>query len=145
MMAPNWIPVPPDPERFNPLVWEIARQIPPGKVYSYGQIAELIPPSPGITPQDYAAFRSRWAGSAMSHCPEGVPWHRVINAQGKISFSNPGMHARQRELLEAEGVIFDTRERVDLARFGWTGPSRDWLQSRDLLPPDQKYQQTGLL
>ena len=135
---------PPDPGRFDPLVWEIARQIPSGKVFTYGQIAELIPSSPGVPASEYAAYRSRWAGSAMSKCPDDVPWQRVINSQGKISFSNPKMKARQRALLEAEGVEFDARERIDLARFGWTGPTREWLETHDLLVPPQKFQQSGL-
>jgi methylated-DNA-protein-cysteine methyltransferase-like protein len=136
---------PPDPERFDPLVWEIARQIPSGKVFTYGQIAELIPPSPGVPAAEYAAYRSRWAGGAMSKCPNDVPWQRVINSQGKISFSNPNMKARQRALLEAEGVEFDARERIDLARFGWAGPSREWLEAHGLIVPPQKFQQPGLL
>ena len=143
-MEQNWS-TPPDPERFDPLVWEIARQIPAGKVFTYKQIAELIPASPGIPANEYAAYRSRWTGSAMSKCPGDVPWQRVINSQGKISFSNPKMKARQRALLEAEGVEFDARERVDLTRFGWTGPSREWLESHGLIPPEPKFQQPGLI
>ncbi len=136
---------PPDPERFDPLVWEIARQIPSGKVFTYGQIAELIPPSPGVPAAEYGAYRSRWAGGAMSKCPKDVPWQRVINSQGKISFSNPNMKARQRALLEAEGVEFDARERIDLARFGWAGPSREWLEAHGLQPPPEKFQQSSLI
>ncbi len=53
----------------------------------------------------------------MAHCPDGVPWWRVINAQGRIS-AREGAE-RQRGLLEGEGVVFDERGRVDLNRFGW--------------------------
>jgi methylated-DNA-protein-cysteine methyltransferase-like protein len=56
----------------------------------------------------------------MAQCPDDVPWWRVINAQGKIS-ERPGA-AEQRQRLEAEGVIFDEKDRIDLKRFGWQGP-----------------------
>jgi len=113
---------PPDPMTFKLQVWEIVKQIPVGKVATYGQIAALIPPPPGMTENDYRAFSPRWVGGAMASCPEGVPWQRVVNAQGKISLRGGG-ESRQRELLEAEGVFFDERGRIDLKRFGWAGPS----------------------
>jgi methylated-DNA-protein-cysteine methyltransferase related protein len=111
---------PPDPHGFNLRVWEIVRQIPPGRVATYGQIAAQLPPPPGIDPQDYRAFGARWVGGAMANAPAGVPWQRVLNAQGKISL-RPGLGAaRQRELLEEEGIVFDERGRIDLKRFAWT-------------------------
>jgi methylated-DNA-protein-cysteine methyltransferase-like protein len=50
-----------------------------------------------------------------------VPWHRVINARGTVSARAAGTAFEhiQRALLEAEGVVFDDRGRVDLDRFGW--------------------------
>lgn len=113
-------PAPPSWPEFNETVWEIVRQIPPGRVATYGQIAALIPAPQRIDPAEFLAWRARWVGTAMSASPQGVPWQRVINAQGKISPRGPGA-ARQRDLLEAEGVAFDDRERVDLAKFGWEG------------------------
>jgi methylated-DNA-protein-cysteine methyltransferase related protein len=112
---------PPDPVAFKAHVWELVRQIPPGKVATYGQIAALIPVPNGISEKDYRAFSPRWVGGAMAACPDDVPWQRVINAQGKISVRGGG-ELRQRELLEAEGVEFDERERVDLHRYAWNGP-----------------------
>ncbi len=103
-------------------VWEMVRQIPIGRVATYGQIASLINPLEGITPQAYKAFSPRWVGGAMAACPDDVPWQRVINSQGKISLRRGEGQTHQRELLEAEGVIFDERERVDLSRFRWSGP-----------------------
>lgn len=112
---------PPDPLAFREAVWDIVRSIPPGRVATYGQIANLVTIPGGISPQDYRAFAPRWVGGAMAACPPDVPWQRVINSQGKISLS--GMAgARQRELLESEGIIFDERERIDLKRFAWVGP-----------------------
>jgi len=110
---------PPDPREFNQQVWEIVRQIPAGKVSTYGWIAALISPPPGVDAKDYIAFGARWVGGAMAACPQGVPWQRVINAQGKISLRQGA--EQQRELLEKEGVEFDEHGRVDLVRFGWDG------------------------
>ena len=61
-----------------------------------------------------------WVGSAMAACPEDTPWHRVINAQGKISLRGGGDSA-QRVRLEDEGVIFDERGRVNLKEYQWNG------------------------
>jgi methylated-DNA-protein-cysteine methyltransferase-like protein len=116
---------PPERDFFNAQVWELVQQIPVGRVSTYGQIAALIPPPAGMSEQDYKAWGARWVGGAMAACPEGVPWQRVINSQGKISLRPGGGSQRQRELLEAEGIVFDERERVDMKRFGWSGPARN--------------------
>ena len=114
---------PPNPHEFNAQVWGIVRQIPPGSVATYGQVAALVPIPPGMAPQDYRAFGARWVGGAMAACPEGVPWQRVVNAQGKISLPPGRGYEHQRELLEAEGVTFNDRARIDLKRYGWNGPN----------------------
>ena len=110
---------PPNPTDFNLKVWEIVRKVPKGTVCTYGQIAAMIPTPPSMTLKDYEAFGARWVGGAMARCPDDVPWQRVINAQGKIS-ARPGA-GLQRQLLEAEGVIFDERGRVDLSVYQWDG------------------------
>ena len=85
---------------------------------TYGQVAGGISPPGGISSENYRAFGARWVGGAIASCPPGVPWHRVINSQGKISL--PGAAGiEQRALLEAEGVVFDARGKIDLNRFGW--------------------------
>ena len=94
-------------------VYAIVRQIPPGKVSTYGRIA-------AITPVPRGARGVGWALAGLG--PEQsreVPWWRVINAAGRIS--NEFHAAIQRELLEAEGVEFDERGYVDLERFLWDG------------------------
>jgi len=122
-----------DQAAFRKQVWEIVRQIPPGKVSTYGQVATLIPPPRGMGLQDYAAWGSRWVGGAMAACPDDVPWQRVINSQGKVSL-RPGSGAvRQRQMLEEEGVLFDARDRVDLKKYAWVGPSTEWLQAHGLV------------
>lgn len=111
---------PPNRLHFYQQVWDLVRQVPPGRVVTYGQIATILGAPPGMHIKDYLAFGARWVGGAMADCPTGVPWQRVINAQGKISLRQNA--DEQRQLLEAEGVIFDERERVDLKVFGWDGP-----------------------
>ena len=119
---------------FNALVWQVARQIPAGRVCSYGQIAAFIPKPAGVALEDFRAFRAQWVGRAMASCPSDVPWQRVVNAQGKVS---PRQGAElQRSLLESEGVVFDARQRIDLNRFGWAGPEKAWLLENHLEIPE---------
>ncbi|MCJ7723134.1 MAG: MGMT family protein [Anaerolineales bacterium] len=124
---------PHDPTAFKLLVWEIVRQVPPGRVTTYGRIAAMIQPPAGMNAKSYLAFGSRWVGGAMAACPDDVPWQRVINAQGMIS-SRPGA-GKQREFLEDEGVEFNDRGRIDFKEYDWAGPPAEWLKSHGLLPP----------
>ncbi|GIK10436.1 MAG: hypothetical protein JETCAE02_25550 [Anaerolineaceae bacterium] len=110
---------PPNVQQFQSLVWDLVRRIPRGRVAAYGQIALMLPPPPEVEFEAYRAFGPRWVGGAMANCPDDVPWQRVINAKGEIS-PRPGAQ-RQRELLEAEGVVFDEKGRVDFKKFGWKG------------------------
>ncbi|EIJ41215.1 putative methylated DNA-protein cysteine methyltransferase [Beggiatoa alba B18LD] len=92
-------------------IWSIVQQIPVGNVASYGQIARLA----GLPRQ------ARLVGYALHHLPpdSDVPWFRVLNAQGKISFPlDSDLYLWQKQLLEAEGVIF-WQGKVDLQQFGW--------------------------
>jgi len=91
-------------------VYEIVRDIPPGSVMTYGQIAKLC--RRPLTP--------RAVGWAMNDCPEDVPWHRVVNSKGGCSTdalpgSEPG---RQRRRLEDEGIEFGASGTLDLSRYG---------------------------
>jgi methylated-DNA-protein-cysteine methyltransferase-like protein len=89
------------------------RKVPRGKVATYGQIAMLA----GLEGQ------ARQVGYAMAAVPSSstIPWHRVINAQGRVSMRSEGLGGTiiQQQLLEREGVLFDAGGRVALARFGW--------------------------
>lgn len=101
---------------------------------TYGGIAALIPPPADMFLPSYRRVRARWAGYAMQKCPEELPWHRVVNAQGRVSpRMGHGPHV-QRLLLQEEGVAFDARGCIDLDACRWF-PSEDWLTSRGLLPP----------
>ncbi len=91
------------------------RQIPRGRVSTYGIVAELA----GLP------RRARLVGTVLKHAPSSrdLPWFRVINAGGRISLpSGSDSYARQKSKLEAEGVIF-RGDRVDMKRYGW--PPRD--------------------
>jgi methylated-DNA-protein-cysteine methyltransferase-like protein len=109
---------PPNQQAFFQQVWDLVRRIPPGRVATYGQIALMLPPPPGTEFEGYRVFGPRWVGGAMAACPDDVPWQRVINAQGRIS-QRPGAE-KQRQLLEAEGIVF-VKDRIDLKKYGWKG------------------------
>ncbi len=108
---------PPNQADYYAQVWELVRQIPSGKVATYGQIAKMLPPPQGVEFEAYLAFGPRWVGGAMANCPDGVPWQRVINAKGEISQRSGAQ--RQEELLIEEGVEFSKKGRVDLKKYGW--------------------------
>ena len=96
---------------FFQRVYQIVGQIPPGKVVSYGQIARLLG-SPRA---------ARQVGWAMRRCPDGLPWQRVVKADGSIA---GGLHAPVRKaLLEAEGIPFTLDGRVDMPLCQWESPS----------------------
>ena len=111
---------PPNQQAYYAQVWELVRQIPEGKVATYGQVALILPPPQGVEFETYRAFGPRWVGGAMAACPEDVPWQRVINSKGEIS-QRPGAQ-KQKELLLEEGVVFNEKGRVDLKKYGWGGP-----------------------
>lgn len=98
-------------------IYEVVRQIPPGKVASYGLIARIVA---RCTPR-----RVGYALAALRTNDKDVPWQRVVNSQGQLSLRGP----EQRLLLEAEDVAFDDQGRIDLKRFGWSGPDEAWLEA----------------
>ena len=112
----------PDQQAYYEQVWHLVRQVPPGRVVTYGQIAQMLPLPMGVDPQDYKTFSSRWVGSAMAACPDDVPWQRVINSQGKIS-ERPGAE-RQQQPLEKEGIAF-VKDKVNLKMYQWHGPGQE--------------------
>jgi methylated-DNA-protein-cysteine methyltransferase related protein len=102
------------PERASDYerIYAVVLRIPRGRVATYGQIAEL------------AGLRghARQVGYALHALPESrrVPWHRVINAKGRVSArADPDWEQIQRQLLEREGLQFDAAGRTDLLRYGW--------------------------
>ncbi len=94
-------------------VWQVVAGIPRGHVLTYGEVARLAGMSRA----------ARRVSQAMRRAPRSMklPWHRVINAQGKISFPQDSTgYQRQKELLQQEGVVF-LNGKIDLQRFGYQG------------------------
>lgn len=92
-------------------IYEVVKNIPKGKVATYGQVALLV-------------GNPRWArvvGYALHQNPDPstIPCHRVVTREGKVAeiFAFGG-GAVQRQLLEAEGVVFSQNGTVDLEKFG---------------------------
>jgi methylated-DNA-protein-cysteine methyltransferase related protein len=107
---------PQDEPSFRERVYELVRRIPAGRVMSYGQVARVLG----------AGYDARAIGNVMHATPEdgrGIPWHRVINAQGGCSTA--GMTTPpdlQQRLLEAEGVVFDEKGRCRIEKYLWAPP-----------------------
>jgi len=98
-------------------VYKIVGQIPLGKVVSYGQIARLLG-----NPR-----AARQVGWAMRQCPDGLPWQRVVGADGSVA---GGMFPEIREsLLRTEGVVFRPDGRIDMSLCQWN-PEREKLRCR---------------
>lgn len=96
---------------YRQQLWTLIGAIPPGQVATYGQLAELA----GLR------GRARWVGQVLKQLPEGskLPWHRVINASGQISFPYASeAYQRQRSLLETEGICFQG-QKISLKRYRW--------------------------
>ena len=94
-------------------VWQVVQGIPRGHVLTYGEVARLA----GLP------RAARRVSQAMRRAPKGgeLPWHRVVNAQGKISFpEDSDGYRRQRALLQEEGIVFQG-DRIDLQRYGYQG------------------------
>ena len=112
------------PARIFQAIWECVARIPRGRVATYGQISRMVGLPGG----------ARTVGWAMGALPDGltiggrpVPWHRVINAQGRISPRRGGLDGgqeRQASALRREGTRVAPGGAVDLRRFLWTGPRR---------------------
>jgi methylated-DNA-protein-cysteine methyltransferase-like protein len=92
----------------NERVYAAVKRIPRGKVATYGQIARIA----GLGPL------ARQVGYALRALDDdSVPWHRVVNGRGLVSVRSEA--DLQRDLLEAEGVVFDDTGRIDLTRYQW--------------------------
>lgn len=93
-------------------VYKLVKQIPRGRVLTYGAVARVLRLPGG----------ARTAGRAMAGCPsgKGIPWHRVLGAGGKLLIREP-YASLQRKLLESEGVQM-TERRVNMKLHEWTIP-----------------------
>jgi methylated-DNA-protein-cysteine methyltransferase-like protein len=91
----------------------VIRRIPPGWVATYGQVAAMA----GMP------RRARLVGRVLQRLDPAtkIPWHRVVNAKGEVSYSlsRNGGDVLQRRLLEKEGLSFDDKNRLNLERCRW--------------------------
>jgi len=105
-------------KNYRAEVYDLVKNIPRGRVMTYGQIAIILG----------EGYTARTVGYVM-HCSEdGVPWQRVINSQGKCSTSKLSIPIDlQQAMLEQEGVVFSDKGKCDLDRFQWwrEGSERD--------------------
>lgn len=96
---------------YRERVYEIVRQIPAGRVMTYGQIADILG----------EGYTARTVGYVMHGADtENVPWQRVINSKGSCSTGRMTMPLNlQQQMLEADGVKFDEKGRCDLKSVQW--------------------------
>jgi methylated-DNA-protein-cysteine methyltransferase-like protein len=101
-----------DEPNYRKRVYDIVRQIPRGRVMTYGQIAEILG----------EGYTARTVGYVMHGAnAENVPWQRVINAQGKCSTAKMTLPINlQQSILESEGVTFDSKGKCDLGSALWS-------------------------
>ncbi|KXH80704.1 MGMT family protein [Sporosarcina sp. HYO08] len=92
---------------FTENVIRIIKNIPVGTVMTYGQVAAVAGNPRGA--RQVVRILHTMSGKHQ------LPWHRVINAKGEISFTG----SEQRDLLELEGIVFSKKERVDLSKYRW--------------------------
>ncbi|GMV43103.1 MAG: hypothetical protein AMXMBFR64_48190 [Myxococcales bacterium] len=93
---------------FHERVYEVVRRVPRGRLTTYGDVATVLG-SPRV------ARQVGWALSALPKVQTDVPWHRVINAQGRISHRGDVWRAEDQALrLAGEGVVADARGVMDL-------------------------------
>jgi len=128
----------PEQQALFPRIYEVVKQVSWGKVTTYGAVAQIVG----------AGCDARLVGYAMAGVNDpDVPWQRVINAKGMISPRGGRGAELQRKRLEAEGVEFDERSRIDFERFGWSGPDPQWAARHGyhtLQPKEVKPKQPGL-
>ena len=101
-----------DISELKQIIMQIVASIPQGKVMSYGQVAKLC---------GYSGY-GRYVGSVLKQLPNNttLPWHRVINAKGEISFPiDSEAYIKQRSLLIKEGVIFE-KSKIPMRIYGWS-------------------------
>lgn len=99
-------------DSFFTQIFELVRQIPEGRVSTYGQIA-LLSGNPRA---------ARAVGYALHHAPDGIPCHRIVNRNGGLSDAFlPSGKETHRFLLELEGIPFDASGNVKMDTVMWYG------------------------
>jgi len=93
------------------MIWQVVAAIPEGKVSSYGHLAQMC---------GYPSH-ARYVGTTLKQLPADteLPWHRVVNAKGELSFAvSSDAYRQQQSRLEREGIIF-SGTKIDLSVYGW--------------------------
>lgn len=120
---------------FYEQVYVVVRQIPRGKVSSYGRIAKMLGAPNAARAVGYALRALKDKSDDPDYA--GIPWQRVVNSQGRISIVNREHGAqRQAELLRSEGVEVSEDLRIDLDVFLWSG--LHWLEIDDIMEGNGK-------
>lgn len=121
-------------------IYLVVSQVPAGQVTTYGDVAKIVG---GTCDARLVGYAMADLGKYPTSRP--IPWQRVINAQGGISTRG----VNQRTLLEQEGLVFNDKGRVDLARYRWAGPDASFLAEHGFFALDKADQdrpvQTTLL
>jgi methylated-DNA-protein-cysteine methyltransferase-like protein len=120
-------------EKVFEKIYRLVLRIPRGRVMTYGQIARLLE-------ERYSPRLVGWAMHATPHDERNIPWHRVINSRGAISTGRVILAEpdRQRLMLEAEGVVFDSRGHCDLSAYQWSPRQRAAQQKINSLFKEKK-------
>jgi methylated-DNA-protein-cysteine methyltransferase-like protein len=111
---------------FSNRVKQLIKEIPRGRVATYGQIA-------ACAGNHRASRQVAWLLNSSSR-KEKLPWHRVINSRGGISLPTGGGFEEQKKLLEAEAVIVDEKGRVNLNKYLWNPGAIPEASLRDSAP-----------
>jgi methylated-DNA-protein-cysteine methyltransferase related protein len=117
-------------------IYLVVRQIPPGRLASYGDVATVVG----------GGCDARTVGYALGAIPPAqqrdIPWQRVVNREGAISTRG----LEQRHLLEQEGIAFDAHGHAPMARYRWEGPSAAWAAEHGFhtLPAREEGEQLSL-
>jgi methylated-DNA-protein-cysteine methyltransferase-like protein len=98
-------------ETFYESVIDIIKKIPPGKVATYGEVADYAGNKRAARQVSYI-LNSSWEKHKL-------PWHRVVNSKGGISLRKGHGYELQKKLLKREGIIFNGEDRIDLKKFQW--------------------------
>lgn len=119
-------------------IYAVVRQIPWGQVATYGQVAELagLIGKPRLV--GYALYR-------VAPAQDDIPWHRVINAKGEVSRSplRNGSDYLQQALLEDEGIVFNSRGKIELGSYLWRPSEKQIAQAVDWMDSEFKAPESG--
>ncbi len=107
---------------FYEQVYLVVQRIPPGKVTSYGRVAQMLGRPQAARAVGYALSALKHPESGSPYTSDRVPWQRVVNSQGRISIKHREQTAnRQAEILRAEGVAVDEHLHINLNVYLWKG------------------------